>query len=211
MFAFALALGAAWMPGPAQAHAPASPSLAAADQLAPRKVCTQKRSRQLTIRVQNLLPTPVTLTASGVNCDDWSYTGNPTNINGTEIAPATPDVLGWGGYLWRNELAYSSRRDPFTLSVDGGEFGTGLGNVSLRLSWTADHDNRTFVKIIGGTEERIGREQCFTRRLNFTKAPRTTEFPPARTSGSPALLQIYSDGSRIVVRSCMFTDGYVEG
>lgn len=193
-----------WLTGPATAVQGLGSAAVTAGLAAKGKVCPEQRSRNIEILVQNLLATPVTLHAANVNCNEWSSTGNPTNINGVRL-DSTAGGPGDQGYVWSLERN-ASRAPTWTLSIDGGDSGTGLGNVTLTLAKAMGYSPPRMLKVVGGNQTRVGDATCFTRRLNFTKAKKTEDLPPP---GKALRVQIYSDGTRIVVRACEVLSVYV--
>ena len=199
---FAVSLASSLLAGPAWAATDQGFPSASMPLPAKAKVCPEKASRRAIFYVQNLLSTPVILTTANVDCDSWSNTGNPTNINGLQLAPLGHVAnLAWEeGYRW--ELAWVPGRATWSLGIDGGEFGTGMGQVSLE--WVRrPNRSQVVLKVVGGGETGEGRQACYSRRLNFTNAPRTKYFPPPQNHPQ---IQIYSDGERIVVRTCQTLD-----
>jgi hypothetical protein len=115
--------------------------------------------------------------------------------------------LAWEqGYRWEMEITTANSRNrpsaTWSLGIDGGEFGTGMGQVSLDVI-RVEYNVAILLRVVGGKKTRVNMEECYTKRLNFTNAPRTKFFPPPRRLPQ---IQIYSDGERIVVRTCQTLD-----
>lgn len=188
-----LAAGSIVWPAPAaRAAIPAAaivPALVPAP--APGEICRERSSYRATYLVKNLLTDPITLRASDFSCAKWSGTGNPSNINGVQVAPA-------GRHVWHLDQVFDGRTaDRWLLTVTGGPQADWTGEASLV-------GGSSRLNVVGAQPARIGEARCTSAFLAPTTEPASTDVPtyPTRSGIARPDLLFFSDGSHIVVRAC---------
>ena len=203
--AMLIAAGSLTWPAPAAlAASPASvPAVKPAIEpaLAPWVTCPQRRSNRVSINVVNLLPYPVTLQSSDIDCEDWSFSGNPSNIDGVQVGAG-------GRHRWTMEAARIGAGDRlrrWRVAATGGAEAGWTGSARLKLTRVSTFDNVFNFKLVGGKRETIGGRafSCTSAIIAPTTDPPSTGLPSYTTRDINRLeLVLFSDGSNIVMLAC---------
>jgi hypothetical protein len=174
----------------------ATPMTAMVPAPAPGVVYPARRSNRVSIDVKNLLPYPVTRRASDIDCRDWSHTGNPSNIDGVQMAEA-------GRHTWTMEAGRLNAPRRWRLTGTGDPESGWKGSARLQLQHVLGFDDVLTLQVIGGDKEAIGRAACTSTFIAPTTVPASTGLPTYKKRDLYRLeLLLFSDGSHIVMRAC---------
>jgi hypothetical protein len=153
-------------------------------------VCPAYGSRTVTESVRNLTSNDLTLAVRGIDCWDWSNTGNPSQITGR--------VLGAGSnaeYRLERSRGVSSRYDLGVFVPEGG--GLRLGGVVN--VWSEGIDGKLLS--VTNTGKQVPMRRVCGRQL-LGEDPQRTKSTAGFDPSKDDVITIYSDGTNLYGVRC---------